>query len=412
MKFKQFLVSKGITEDAFGKMEASEQAKLHTEFLDTLEGVSKSEFNALKTELETLKTNGVEKSVIDTLKGQLDELALELKEVENKGAKSTEIKSFLEAVKEQKDELKSVVKGGTEKEIVLKADTLRSSITDNTDAFKLTGIGQLGVKLRSLYDLFRKVQVPVGDHNGVIRYHDWDEATTVSSANMVAEGGTFPESTAKFQEYKIDLKKIGDTLPVSDEFGEDEVSASAELEMFLETNVNSKVDNQIALGDGVGQNLTGLVTSVPAYAPVASGIAGANIYDLVKKVKTDIVKNRGSKYQPNFVAMNSDTADRLHLEKDLNNNYVFKDVANIGQMVIVEDNNLADNTLVVGDSRYATIYERGGIVMSKNFSGTQFVEDMITLKIRKRMLFLIRNVDKTGFRKVTNITTALATLES
>ena len=31
MKFKQFLVSKGITEDAFGKMAASEQAKIHSE---------------------------------------------------------------------------------------------------------------------------------------------------------------------------------------------------------------------------------------------------------------------------------------------------------------------------------------------------------------------------------------------
>lgn len=376
------------------------------------ESVSKADYDALKTELDTLKTNNVAQETIDTLKSNLDELGLKFVELETKGQETNEIKSFLEAIKEQKDELKSVVKGGTEKEIVLKADTLRSSITNNTDAFRLNGVGQLGVKLRSLYDLFRKVQIPVGDHNGVIRYHDWDEDTTVRSANMVAEGGTFPESTAKFQEYKIDLKKIGDTLPVSDEFGEDEVSASAELEMFLETNVNSKVDSQIALGDGTGQNLTGLVTSVPAYTPVASGIAGANIYDLVKKVKTDIVKNRGSKYQPNFVAMNSDTADRLHLEKDLNNNYVFRDVNNIGNIVIVEDNNLADNTLVVGDSRYATIYERGGVVMSKNFSGTQFVEDMVTLKIRKRMLFLIRNVDKTGFRKVTNITTALTTLAS
>ena len=43
MKFKQFLASKGITAEKFADMEANEQAKLHTEFLDGLETVSKTE---------------------------------------------------------------------------------------------------------------------------------------------------------------------------------------------------------------------------------------------------------------------------------------------------------------------------------------------------------------------------------
>jgi hypothetical protein len=82
----------------------------------------------------------------------------------------------------------------------------------------------------------------------------------------------------------------------------------------------------------------------------------------------------------------------------------------IAGLAIVEDNNLLDNTLVVGDGRYGTIYEKGGVVLSEGYSGTQFVGDMKTIKARVRMLFLIRNVDKTGFLKCTNITTALATL--
>ena len=369
--------------------------------------VSKADYDALKSEIEALKTTDPDS--VKTLTAKLDELALEVKALEQSNVKETP-KTILDEVKEKKDEIRSIVKTGGEKEVVLKADTVRASIAGNTDAYKIPGIGQLGVKLSALYNIFRKVQLPEGDHNGVVRYHDWDEATTVRATATVAEGGTFPESTAKWQQYSLDLKKIGDTLPVSEEFGEDEVSASAELEMFLDTNVTTTRDNQIVNGNGTGQNLTGLITSVPAYTAVASGIAGANIYDLVHKVKTDIVKNRGSKYQPDFVAMNSDTADRLRLEKDLNNNYVFKDINGIGAMTIVEDNNIPDNQLVVGDSRYGTIYERGGVTISRNYTGSQFVEDMITLKIRKRMLFLIRNVDKTGFRKVTDVTAALATL--
>ena len=130
-------------------------------------------------------------------------------------------------------------------------------------------------------------------------------------------------------------------------------------------------------------------------------------------MRTAIVKTRGSKYQPNFVAANSDTIDRYFLKKDANNNYMFdSETGMIAGLDVVEDNNLADNTLVVGDGRFGRIYEKSGIVLSEGMSGTQFVEDMKTIKARARLLFLIREVDKTGFLKATNITTALATLAS
>jgi HK97 family phage major capsid protein len=318
---------------------------------------------------------------------------------------------LVEEIKENKDSIVNVSKG-IGQEYIVKALTNRASITNDSQSLRLPDIGQLGVKERNLYNIFPKFPVSKGNHKGTITYIDWDEATTVRAAAMVAEGAAFPESTAKFEEYNIPLKKVGDTLPVTEEFFEDEVAAAAELEMFLNTNVETVIDNQIAVGDGTGQNLLGLVASVPAYTAVASGIPSANIYDLVTKVRTDIVSGRGSKYAPNFVAMTSVTADRLRLEKDANDNYIFRNDTGIGSMIIIEDNNMADNTLVVGDSRFGRIYEMGGVVLTKGEINAQFTSDMITLKARKRLLFLIRTVDKTGFRKVTNVTTALATLAS
>ena len=49
-----------------------------------------------------------------------------------------------------------------------------------------------------MYDVFAKIPVSGSNNNGVITYTDWDEATTVRAADMIAEGGTFPESTATF----------------------------------------------------------------------------------------------------------------------------------------------------------------------------------------------------------------------
>lgn len=379
-----------------------------------LEAMTPEQLDAYKAELKAHQQKELSKeikSAIDEAQKNLEtflgsEIANQIKEL---GSPKTE-KSLVDEISENKEQIIEISKGA-KNEVELKAVSNRASITNNTQSVRLADIGQLGVKRRALYDFFTKVQVGNGNHNGTISYIDWDEDTTVRAAAIVAEGGQFPESTAKFAEYNKKLQKIGDTLPITDEFMEDEVLAASELSNFIEVNVNSVIDTKIAVGAGGANDIEGLYTASPTYTPVASAIADANIKDLVRKMRTSIVKTRGSKYAPNFVAANSDTIDRYFLKKDANNNYMFdSETGTIAGLAIVEDNNLADNTLVVGDGRFGKIYEKAGIVLSEGYGDGQFVRDQKTIKARVRMLMLIRNVDKTGFLKCTNITTALATL--
>ena len=356
--------------------------------------------DALKSELE---------KELGAVKENVSELSLQVKAIQEKG-ESTPKNKLAEDLKTNKESIKNIAKGVSGDEITVKADTLRASIATNPHTLEIAGIGQLARKKRSLYDLFRKIPVSAGNHNGTISYIDWDE-TSVKAAEMVAEGDAFDESTAKFKGYTLSLRKIGDTLPVSEEFFEDEQMAAAELEMFLETNVEDKIDSQIVIGDNTGENLKGLASSVPAYTPVASGITDANVYDLIHKVMESITSTGGAKYSPDFVAMNIADINKLKLKKDTTNNYVFNfNDPRIDSLNIVEDNNVVANTLYVGDSRFAKIYEMGGVVLSKGMINAQFTSDMMTLKARKRLAFLIREADKTGFKKVTSISAALVTL--
>lgn len=352
-------------------------------------GISKEEFNEVKEIVNQWKENNGNGNAGDSAKVQ-----------------------YAKQIKEKKAELKSILKGQPGgPEVELKANTTRASISDNPYMYLLPGIGQLLRKARGLYDRIAKVQLPAGTHNGTIKYVDWDEATSVKAAAVVGEGGAFPESTAKFKTYNIDLKKIGDTLPVTEEFFEDEAVAAAELESFLNLNVDAAVDDQLINGDNTGDNLKGLMTSVPAYAAVPSGIVDANIYDLITKVKSAINVPGGRKYNPDMAVMNQTTVDMLVLKKDAMHNYQFPPQHPIYQMITV-DNYMADNEMVVGDSRFARIYEMGGVTLSRGLVNAQFTSDFITLKARKRLLLLIRNSDMSGFRKVTDVTAALATLEA
>ena len=92
--------------------------------------------------------------------------------------------------------------------------------------------------------------------------------------------------------------------------------------------------------------------------------------------------------------------------------FVSRDGRQVDQMVVLEENAVPSNSMVIGDRRYARIYELAGVQLSRGLVNNQFNEDLETLKARTRLAFLIRFADKGGFRKVTNIDAALVTLAS
>lgn len=368
-----------------------------------------------ETEEEKTARLAAEKAKEDRLK-ELEENVQQFKE--NGGGNSPASDNVAKQLKENKERLSVLARTKTgvtagfvnKYDIVIKADTLRASIATNNHYLQIGGIGQLGRVEVGIYDICTKYPVSKGNHNGTIAYTDWDEDTTVKNAAAVAEGVAFNESTAKFKGYTLPLRKIGDTLPVSEEFFEDEEMAAGELRGFIQTNVACARDTELITGDNTGQHLKGLVTSVPTYTAIAAGIPNVNIYDLITKMKTTITKNRGSKYTQFYAVMNQDTADKLVLQKDANDNYQFPPNHPIWSTVRI-DNNMANNKLVVGDFRYARIYEMGGIVLSSGTTDTQFAEDLMTLKARLRLAFLIRTVDQTGFLLSSNVTADMQTIE-
>lgn len=360
-------------------------------------------------EIESLKAD------IKVIKDQNEKQAEELREAKamaGQVAKQAKAETLADELKSNKESIEAMLKDASGRsEITLKANVTRASIATNEHNLELSGVGQLARKKTTLYDFFPKIPVSTGNHKGTIYYMDWDEATVVKAAAMVAEGAAFPESTAAFKGYTLPLRKIGDTLPVTEEFFEDEQIAAAELSLFINANVVSKIGDEIINGNNTGERLNGLFNSVPAYTAVASGITDANIYDLVIKVMESITSTGGAKYTPDFVAMNISDINKLNLKKDSQNNYVFDRMdGRLQSLNIIEDNNITANTLVVGDSRFARIYEMGGITLSRGLVNAQFTSDLTTIKARKRLAFLIREADKTGFKKVTSISAALTTL--
>lgn len=415
---KAYLAEKNITQEAFDALPDVDKA-VHFDALNEENG------NAIKEQIQegneeavkALKAELMEayNEQFATLNKALREVAMQVKaqgETPSKG-ETAQTKEF----KAIKSELKELA-GGKNGSVEVKAITNVASIATNTAGFDVPDVGQLATAQRNAYGIFPKMNISDSTNSRkTINYWDWDEATTLRAADMVAEGAAFPESTAKWKQYTLPIQKVGDTIPVTEEFFEDEQMFYAELGMFLRTNMEIKINDQVVNGDGTGDNLTGAFASTTAYTPVASGITDASIYDLIVKLREAIAAPYGGKYRVNFALMNLVDINKMKLKKDANNNYILPPFVDrsgnvVDGLTIVEDNTVTANTMLVGDTRFARIYERTGLEISKGYVGDQFAEDAMTLKVRKRLAFLIRTVDKTGFLKVADIDAALTTLAS
>jgi len=412
MTLKSYLAEKGQSQEDFDGLGVAEKeaifdaiTKNNAEFVEGLEKDSNEQKEALK------KIEKAQKEQKEMLLNYID------KALNANNANEVEVKETLkDVISKNIEDLKEISKGGSE-EIVVKADVSTASIAGNTGAYELSGLGQLNVRTMTMYDMFPKITVSGSNVNKSIRYYDWDEASIVRAADYVEECAQFPESTAAWVQRTCEILKIGDTIPVCEEFFEDESMFAAELEFFLRTNVALKVDNELLNGDGTATQLKGLISSSTTYVPAAAGIADASIYDLIAVLVKQIAAIGGNKYAPNFVLMNNADICKMKLKKDSNNNYIMPPfVTDGGQRVdglrVVENNAVPANQLVVGDSKFGKIYEAAGVSLSKGWIANQFIEDQMTMKVRQRLALVIREADKAGFQHVTNIDAALVTLAS
>jgi len=323
--------------------------------------------------------------------------------------------SFNDSIKavldEKANELKSIRKGQESNDMVIKTNYTRASVTSSTQAQRLDGYGLIGYKKAVMYDVFPKVQVSP-ESNGTIRYID--QSTATRNAAATAEGGAYGESAVVWTEYTLTLEKIGDSIPITEEAVQDTARLAGEVERFLALNIDLKVNTDLTIGSGTTPSIKGVYTYAPSYTAAAAGITSAGIYDLLVKMRESIVSSYGGKYAPNFAMMCTADINRMKLKKDTTGQYVIAPFANgyaeVDGMMIIENNDMASNTVVIGDSRFGTIYELEGYTIGVGYTGTQYTSDLMTLKARKRLALLIRTADQTGFLKCSDIDAALSTL--
>lgn len=382
--------------------------------------------NALKTVYESdefaakMRALGLEEKTIEKINDAIEKQGLKLQELGEKTPVA--IKSLDELLKEKSSDIVKLASGDARQfkmtipGEVVKTLVQRSAVSGSTQAMRLPEIGQLPYLGAVMTNVFRHAPVSP-DSNGVIRY--MDQANITRAADMKAEAAEAPESEIDWIERTLALEKIMDSIPVSHESFRDVLFIRSEVERLLNVNLALKEDQQLYAGSGIAPQIKGVSISATAYdgSSLDDSVDSANVYDLIAAVRVIMTNSKKSKYAPNFVLMNPLDIFKYKVLKGDDGHYLLPpfvgpDGKTVDSMPIIESSQVPANELVVGDSRYGTIYDLEDVQIEMGYVDDQFTKDTMTIKARKRMTLLIRNVDADGFTLVNDITAGVAALET
>lgn len=396
------------------KMSTEAKNEISRHFSDAKNGfITADQF---KVEAEKLAA----KEDLTKMSDSIEKMAIEIKKLnENPVGKM----SLEKVIEKNLDDLKALQSKSKRSVILdLKTAVTTASITSDTGAMRLNDIGQAAIRRVTIPQIIRTVNVSPNNH-GVVRYYD--QSTTTRNADAKAENVAAPESALAWTEYNLTLEKLLDSIPVSHESMTDIDFIAGEVRRFLEVNMLLKEEQQIYSGNGTAPEWEGLYTNATDYTQalgaadkaLTGGVIKASIADLIMYVATKITNGKEGKFNPSFVLVNPLDMLNLRTIKSTDGLYIIPpfmaaDGSRVGALQVVESSLVTANTLLVGDGNLATLYQQEAYALELGWVSTQFTEDMMTLKARKRGNVLVRNVDATAFYKVTDIATRVADISA
>ncbi len=373
----------------------------------------------INTNLETL---GVKADVIKNLTASVEKIGEELRKVQTnkESVNGKTVEQLIEEKAADIAKLKDAPSNGGGNLIIKlpfgtvnKTQVARAAVSGSTMAMRLQEVGQLPYLGMKMSGLFRHANVDASA-NGVIRFYD--QAAITRAADATSEGSAAPESVISWIERMVKVEKITDSIPVTKESWRQIYFIQSELDRLMNLNLPLKEDQQLWAGTGNTPQITGVYTTATAlaflttHAAYAGKVSTPNVYDLIATMRVIIMNAKQSKYAPNIVVMNPADILGYKLVKDSFGRYlvpgfVTADGTAIDGCQVIESSQVTVNTLLVGDSRYGTIYDDGGIEIEMGYINDQMVKGAMTIMATKFETLLIRNVDADAFLKSTDIVT-------
>lgn len=220
------------------------------------------------------------------------------------------------------------------------------------------------------------------------------ETVLTNAAATVAEGGVKPESAIAFAKVDEVLHKIATLLPITDEMLEDWQQAMSYVNTRLGLFISIAEELQLLSGDGIGENITGLLNRAGLAAPIVKGtggVAGENNMDAIYRQITAI--RITAFIEPDAIVIDPVGWEEIELSKSTQGVYLaggpFLDMMNPhlwGRKVVVTPRMVANEALVGAFQTCAHVFRKGGLqVDASNSHNDNFAKNLTTLRAEERV---------------------------
>ena len=356
-----------------------------------------AKIEGLTTQLDEAKSAGATLEYVEKMQLQLDKLDMKLqkKTIQNGTAASldSELKSMF-SEKSFSDQIELLKKSsGNNVNLDVKAAT---SITLGSYAGTAltTEIDRSIVGPQTNMPFFRDI-VNVAPIRG--NKVTWINKSAVSNgAGMTAEGATKTQISWTYSEESADVKKITAYVKVSKEALDDLDFLRSEINTDLRQEIELKLDEQIAEGSGVGQNLKGILTYAPTFAVAGTSLAvavdGANRLDVLRSAVALI---RKAKFRANYIAINPVDAALMDMEKGDDNHYILPpfvtaDGTRVAGTTVIESFSIDEGSFLVGDFTKSNLRIREEININLGYENDDFTKNMVTILAEMRAVHYIK----------------------
>ena len=356
-----------------------------------------AKIEGLTTQLDEAKSAGATLEYVEKMQLQLDKLDMKLqkKTIQNGTAASldSELKSMF-SEKSFSDQIELLKKSsGNNVNLDVKAAT---SITLGSYAGTAltTEIDRSIVGPQTNMPFFRDI-VNVAPIRG--NKVTWINKSAVSNgAGMTAEGATKTQISWTYSEDSADVKKITAYVKVSKEALDDLDFLRSEINTDLRQEIELKLDEQIAEGSGVGQNIKGILTYAPTFAvagtSLAAAVDGANRLDVLRSAVALI---RKAKFRANYIAINPVDAALMDMEKGDDNHYILPpfvtaDGTRVAGTTVIESFSIDEGSFLVGDFTKSNLRIREEININLGYENDDFTKNMVTILAEMRAVHYIK----------------------
>ncbi|MFF0942697.1 phage major capsid protein [Kocuria sp. CPCC 205300] len=229
----------------------------------------------------------------------------------------------------------------------------------------------------------------------------WVEGLREGNFETVAEGGQKPQlHYAEPTMRSSALSKIAGFIIITDEMSEDEQFLVSEINNRLLYDLAVFEETQLLNGDGVGQNLTGLLNTSGLQTEAAAD--STDNFDALFRATTKV--QRGSGIAADAIVINPADYETLRLTQDANRQYIaggpFTGQYGVGGVPeqpplwgrrTVVTPAVAAGTAVVGAWKQGgTVYRKGGVrVESTNSHADNFTTNKITIRAEERLTLAV-----------------------